>query len=765
MIGRRILRNQLAAAVAWVLCASATVAWGQVHHARPWAANVVVPQALSATASRGAAIRVSEVNVGVVVVEQVATTTMDISLVNTTSARQMAEIVMPVPDGAAERTFAFQGSSSESSAELLDKDAARQTFQSIVRKMKDPALMELAGYNLIRTSVFPVEPNGEQKVRLTYEHLLTAEGNRVDYELPRSQSVSYDTQWKIAVRIKARRPIATVYSPSHNIETSRTGDNVVAVKLSEMSEKEPGSFRVSYLMEEGPVSGSLMAFPDDTGKGGYFLLLASVGKPNRDGTDKEALRRELTLVLDRSGSMSGEKFEQARTAALQVLEGLEPGEEFNVITYSDSIDLFAEKPVTKDEKTMAAAREYLAGITARGGTNIHDALLEALRPEPAKDALSIVLFLTDGLPTVGQTSEVAIREAVEKNNPHERRVFTFGVGVDVNTPLLDKLARETRATSTFVLPGEDIELKVARVFKGLDGPVLAGAKLATVDEHGEPQHGRVSELLPGVLPDFFADDQLVLLGRYTGSEPLHFALSGNYLGRERRFQLDFPLDGATRRNAFVPRLWASRKIAMLTDEIRDMGAADVSAEAAKSNPRLKELIDSIVALSTEFGILTEYTAFLALEGTDLNDRDDVLAEARRNFEGRAIGTRTGYGSANQELNNSYQRVQGCVNLTNGYWNAEMQRVAITTVQQVSDHALYRRGGRWVDSRFAADEKVEPSRTVDFGSPEFFRLVERLAGEGRQTCAALEGEILIQVDGKPVLIRGAALPTTEETVQQ
>ncbi len=151
-------------------------------------------------------------------------------------------------------------------------------------------------------------------------------------------------------------------------------------------------------------------------------------------------------------------------------------------------------------------------MTARGGTNIHDALLESLRPAPAEGTLPIVLFMTDGLPTIGQTSEASIRDLARQHNPHHKRIFSFGVGVDVNTPLLEKIAYENRGFTTFILPAEDVEVKVGRVFDRLKGPVLADPEL-TIGGDG-PR--RVSALIPDRLPDLFEGDQIVLLGQYRG---------------------------------------------------------------------------------------------------------------------------------------------------------------------------------------------------------------------------------------------------------
>ncbi len=729
--------------------ATGGTARSQSFSARPWSSNVIVPQSRAYSLGRTPALRISGVTVGVVVHEQVATTMMEIKLHNPGGTRQEAELLVPVPDGAVVRGFTFQGAGTEPSARLLPREEGRETYDRIVAQAKDPALLEFAGFNLVRSSVFPVEPGGTQAVRLTYEHLLKADGDRVDYVLPRSESIEYDVPWKVAVKITSTSAITAVYSPSHPIRSARPVAKEAAV---EASGDAPGPFRLSFLRERADVSASLFAYPDPKVGGGYFLLLAGL-PPRKISDEAKALRREVTLVIDRSGSMRGEKLKQVREAALQVLAGLDEGESFNVILYNEAVEPFSPKPVRKSRSSMKDATEFLEGMTARGGTNIHDALLESLRQPPGEGTLPIVLFMTDGLPTVGQTSEASIRELGRKGNPHNRRVFTFGVGVDVNTPLLEKIAYESRATTTFVLPSEDVEVKVADVFKRLRGPVLADPNL-TVNEDERRVHAR--ELIPGRIPDVFEGDQIVLLGQYKGDEPLEFTLRGNYRGTARVFKFRLGLDNATTRNGFVPRLWASRKIGMLVDAIREQGGSSgVVSYQAKKTPSAanKELVDEIVRLSTEFGILTEYTSFLALEGTDFSRKDKVFSEAQNRLRDRAMYTRSGLSSVNQDVNNQIQKAMTCVNPRNEYLDSSMNKVATTTVQQVCDLAFYKRGTRWVDSRLvgnATEQHVE--KVITFGSEEFRDLAAKLAREGRQGSIALRGDILMLVDGKPVLIK-------------
>ncbi|NLX04174.1 MAG: VWA domain-containing protein [Phycisphaerae bacterium] len=747
--------------IAWACMVAGMVLSGfagqtQAQTARPpvWRAdNILVPQTRHAVVSATQptpSIRVTTVDARIEIIDQVAATTLTLSLKNDSPRREEAELLVPIPADATVRGLAFQGPAPEATVEILPRDEARRIYESLVAQIRDPALLELAGHNLIRSSVFPVEPHGDQKIRLTYEQVLQAEDNRVDYLLPRSEALDYQVPWTIALTIRSKRPLSTAYSPSHDIEIKSQSTNHIEAKLS-AERLQPGPFRLSYLLADGEISASMLCYPDPKIGGGYFLLLAGLPASVQHQADNHAIKREITLVIDRSGSMNGCKIEQVKEAALQIISGLAEGERFNLLTYQNTVDAFAKQAIPKTSENEAAARRYIDGITAIGGTNIHDALIEALRPEPAEGMLPIVLFLTDGLPTVGTTSERAIRELATAGNSHRRRVFTFGVGVDVNAPLLEAIADRTRARSSFVLPNQDVEVQVGRVFRQLWGPLLADTTLDIVKPDGGEALGRTRDLLPAQPPDLFAGDQLILLGKYIGDEPVTFLLGGNVAGESKSFKFTFDFDHATTRNGFVPRLWASRKIAELIDAVRQLGADNPTAS---DDPKVKELVDQIVALSTEFGILTEYTAFLAREGTDLYSAPAVTAEALDNLQLRAVRQRSGMGAVNQELNLARQKSQKTLRYDNAFIDRQLNRVAVADVQQVNDVALYRRGKNWVDSRVAAKaQQPQPQRTIRFASDEFFDLAQQLADENRQGAIALHGDILLEIDGQTVLVQG------------
>jgi len=721
--------------------------------------------------SRVSPVEISDVHASISIDGQIATTVLELTISNPGHTQQEAKLVLPVADGVVVRSLQYDGVGTDIAAEVLRKEDARRIYDGIVNSMKDPALVEFVGYNLVQTSAFPIAPGKSQKLSLTLEQVLTADGNRIDYVLPRSESLAQSKAWTIDTKITAKTPIGTVFSPSHDVSIERPNPNAgpyanphaspnaapTTIRVNNTA-RDQGAFRLSYMLEDETAQGltaTVFAYPDASagggdGKGGYFMLLGSLNDSKAISTPT---KREVVLVFDRSGSMRGEKFSQAKAAAEQVLAGLDEGEAFNIIDYSDSISSFADKPVVKSRETLAAAKRYLASLESNGGTNINDALLEAMRANPVSGMMPMVLFLTDGIPTVGERAEVAIREAVKTANAHERRIFTFGVGVDVNVPLLATLAESSRGATTIIMPNEDVEVQVSRVFRRLKGPVLGFPSFGIVGSDMGTR--RLANLMPKSMPDVFEGDQILVFGEYRGDTPMVLKLSGQAVtgntGDTREYQVRFDPANASVRNGFVPRLWASRKVTTLIDEVRQAGAKGVAA----TDPEMKEIIDEIVRLSTKYGILTEYTAFLATDQPNLADaagqaaaRNDVMASLQE----RAVECRTGAGSVNQQRDMDAK--QAAVNAPRSAWyfDKEMKKVEIDTVMNIANCTLYFRNNRWVDSRLLAKEGEKPARTIVLGTPEFTELAHRLATRGEQASLSFSEDALLEIDGEAVLIK-------------
>jgi Ca-activated chloride channel family protein len=747
------MRTPTLSLVSLILAASIAVGAAPQEARREWSSNVIVPQsgAFHVDAS-AAAVQVQRVRANIEIVDGLATTTLDVVVANTSGRDAQAELLLPVPDGAVVCGFDFEGSGPKPSATLLPRSEARATYDSIVARLKDPALLEFAGDAVVRSSVFPVASGRTQTVRVRYEQLLPSSGGRWDYELPRSESLAARVPWEVALDVRSTRAIADVYSPTHDL--LRVGCDAKHVQLRAHSgvALQPGALRVCVLLAQGAVTTTLFTSANTDGPGGWFLLLAGLGElPSNVALPP----REVTLVIDRSGSMAGEKFDQAKSAARQVLEGLAFGEAVQIIDYSRDVERFAPAAVVKTRESLPALRAYLDGLTVGGGTNLDGALAAALSMPPTAGALPVVLFLTDGLPTDGETRETEIRRRIEAENPHKRRVFTFGVGNDVNAPLLDSLAVASRARATYVRPTEDIERAVGGVFEALSGPFLTDLAFRVMQADGSESTRLVRELYPQVLPDLYRGDRLVLVGRYLDAAPVRFEITGAHAGATSKWTLEHDFADARPRNGFVRRLWAMRRIAALEDELRRAGADPRALASLRGDARFGEIVKEMLALATRFGVLTDSTAFLALEGTALGNGDELLAAA--SHHGYANATcRTGIQGIAAQQNVDINREQTWLNVDNVLYDANGALLANPTVQTVQGRTFFRRGSRWVDGSLAlATGELAPDRVVVFGSPEHAQLVEALRATGCVGQASLQGEILLRHGAETVLIQPAA----------
>lgn len=741
-------------------------------------------------------VEVKSVDARVLILGETARTTLAVTLFNPSARMARCELAVPVPADAAISAFQLDGLEGDPPARLLPRDEARKAFEEIVRRMIDPGLLEFAGSGLIRSSVFPVPPNGEQTFRITYEHPVRGVGDEIGYTLPRSGAMGAGPDWTVEVRIEASSPIVSVFSPSHAIEFAIDQDGAATLKGATL--REPGPFRFVALRkrsasENGP-SMSLFTYPDpESVDAGFFMLVMAAG-----GREPGAatLPREVTIVLDRSGSMQGEKFEQATRAALQVIRALAPEERFRIIDYASDVATSGE-PLNATPEAVQGAADRLGRLRAVGGTNINEALMEAIRPDPTPGMLPIVLFLTDGLPTVGVTAEKTIRENILRANARgdagARRLFTFGVGHDVNVPLLTDLARESRAVAEFVEPREDVEAAVGRVFDRLHGPVLADLRLrAASDMHAEP----IGDQFPRQLGDLYEDQRLVVLGRYHAtSGGYDLVLTGRTGDGERAGRIALDPADASPANSHIARLWAQQKVTWLIDEIRSAGADPrvQALDSLRDDSKLKEVIDEIVMLSTKYGILTEYTAFLATEEGvlaagqspefDLNALFQgantvraggggvALGEAQRLRRdavaaGRPMSVADNYEIAARAADQANDSARGGVS----YFSAPPAHAAIgldtaqgtrgMTLQQIGPDTLYRQGTRWVDAgvirqdqaRAENEVKPEPDETIPFGTDRYFEIAARLAEQDRQGLISVPGEVEIALDGKRILIQ-------------
>jgi Ca-activated chloride channel family protein len=377
---------------------------------------------------------------------------------------------------------------------------------------------------------------------------------------------------------------------------------------------------------------------------------------------------------------------------------------------------------------------------AAGGTHIEGALRAALQAPTTTDMPRVVAFLTDGRPTMGETDPEKILSMVQGlNRDHSVRIFVLGVGVDVNTVMLDRLALANKGVPAFVRPRENAEMKVSSLYDKIRYPVLTDVRFAA-------RGMKSSEHLPAAVPDLFRGSELVLSGRYGQGGPTEVVLSGRdgAIEREYHYTLAAARRGAGLRSDFPARVWATRRIAELLDQIRLHKRRDA------------ELVNEIVRLSTKFGILTEYTSFLADE-TGVSHFEYTLNSRRtlKNLNalaGRVVGGAGLAQSANQVLRRGAVRAPspaaGYYLATSG--DRDVRRIDLRGVRLVANRTFYYRGPGmgWVDVEVPDAQK--PEETVTRWSPRFFELL-RSTTALENTRLSQSGPLLLKIQGRVIRI--------------
>jgi Ca-activated chloride channel family protein len=532
--------------------------------------------------------------VNVAIEDQVAVTNVEQAFRNHTDRPLEATYVFPVPRGASVNKFTMLVDGKEVAGEMVEASKARQIYTDIVRRTQDPGLLEYMGHNLVRLRVFPISPKSDQKITLRFSAIIPQDAGVVEYVYPlKTDGKSTQTlqDFSIKTTIKSSQlSLLNVYSPTHAINVKRNGDRSAEVVFERDQAMLDKDFQLFYALGSAEVGLTPITFKPLSTEDGYFLFLIS---PQLDASKVHVVPRDLVLVLDTSGSMAGVKMDQAKKALRYCLENLNPQDRFAVLNFSTTVGKYREALVDSSKEQVEHAKRWVNQLRASGGTAIDDALQSALlyRADDPDRTFTIVFF-TDGLPTIGETNPEKILQRFAAKHTANTRVFTFGVGDDVNAAMLDRLADETRAVSTYVRPAEDIEVKAASLYTKVSHPVLTNLRLATGD------NVRISEVYPPQLPDLFHGGQLVVLGRYSGQGSAAIRLTGT-VGRETRefvYEINLASKSGEERD-FIEHLWARRKVGYLLDQIR-------------ANGEKKELLDEVTALAKKYGIATPYTSYL-----------------------------------------------------------------------------------------------------------------------------------------------------------
>lgn len=547
-------------------------------------------------------------DVRVEIKDQVAVTHVDQVFRNDNPWTVEGTYIFPIPVDAAVNDFTLWIDGELVEGKVLSREEARGIYEDIVRSMRDPALLEYVDRGAVQASIFPIAPGEERRIELEYTQVLTADNGLVHYSYPLNTEKFSEAPLErvvISVEIDSRIPIKAVYSPSHEVDVTRPDDRHALVGYENSFVKPDTDFELYFSVAPGEIGVNLVSYrdPESDDPDGFFLLMAA---PNIEQATDQVIPKDVIFVLDRSGSMDGEKFRQAQAALHYVLDHLNPYDRFNIISFSTSTQVFAAEMQGVEDRQ--AAGRWVDSLSAVGSTDINRALLEALNLA-SRERPTILIFLTDGLPTEGVTDPESILANARRAMRETVRLFPFGVGYDVDTFLLDSMALENRGTTSYVTPGQAIDESVSSFFAKVSLPVLTDLSL----DFGEVT---AFDLYPNPLPDLFAGGQMILLGRYRSAGVETIQLEGFIDGAQQVF--DYP--GQRFRSSggaeFLPRLWATRKIGALLNEIRLSGPDE-------------ETVAQIVRLSIRYGIVTPYTSYLVTEPMALgaDAQEGIAAQA------------------------------------------------------------------------------------------------------------------------------------------
>ncbi len=660
-------------------------------------------------------------NVDVKIDGQSAVTKIDQSFYNPSQYQLEGFYIFPIPKGAVINNFTMIIDGKETKAELLDSEKARKIYEDIVRQMRDPALLEYSEQNIFKLRIFPIEPRSEKKISISYTQVLESDNSLFEYVYPlNTEKFSAKPLKNVSVKIdlKSVEKLKNIYCPTHEVDIANKSDNHSIISYEDENVKPDIDFKLYFSTNSSSVGLSLLSY--QTGNNdGYFLLSAS---PSIEIDKSNIENKDITFILDVSGSMSGEKLEQAKKALLYCVNNLNVNDHFNIIKFSTEAFSLFESLEKADKQNINEAKRFIDDLKAIGGTNIEEAFSLAFKNYKESNRPHFIVFLTDGKPTIGEMNDEKLVKRILNTNKNNSRIFTFGIGDEINTHLLDKLTDATKAWRTYVNNDEDIEIKVSNFYDKIQSPVLSDLKLGF-------DNVEVYQTYPKDLPDLFKGSNLIVFGRFKGNGNVKVTLTGNLNGQRKEFSLNEKLVNDNDKYNFIPPLWASRRIGHLLDLIR-------------LNGEDKELVEEITSLAREHGIITPYTSYLIMEDEDIRIRGGRLVdglqtlpprpELKKENEADFFRMKDKSGRGSVEVSEEFQSLSSASNYKQtqqgnermSYTDSEGNRRNLTQqVKNVLGRAVYQQDKFWVDSELQNQSSVKKVR-VQFNSDEYFKLLNK-----------------------------------------
>jgi len=678
--------------------------------------------------------------------------------------------MFPVPQGAKIEKFEMEVNGKMTEAELLDAKKAKQIYEKIVREARDPALMEYSDHGMFKIRIFPIEPGKEKNIKIKYTEILKKDGRITSYHYAMRAEKFLSVPVKdvsLKITVESDKELKSIYSPSHQIDVNREGKKRAVIGYEEENLIPDTNFELLIATDSqkgSPIGFDFLTHNDKESGQGYYTMLLSPGS----WENKKAVPRDIIFAIDTSGSMRVKKLDQAKAALDFCIDKLNPEDRFEIIRYSTETETLFNKLRTAKKQQTKEAKEFVEELKAGGGTAIEEALvlaIETVSKQENKESIrpTQIIFITDGRPTIGETRTNKIIDRLVKKKQEIKgnmRIFSFGIGTDINTKLLDLISQKTKASTEYVLPEENIEHKVSRFYEKVSQPVMANISIKIGD------NVRLNEQHPNNLPDLFKGDQLVIFGRYKTKKKgtdnnIKFELDGNIAGEKVKLKFETKIEKKSK-NSFIPKLWATRRVGYLLEEIRLHGEN-------------KELKDEVVALSRKWGIVTPYTSYLIIE--DEESRGIPVARqsmgkriASRNANSvRTIKSQNGSAEGQFQRNLEKQRFRGFAESDSGSGAVAAARASeqlkkatqskafkdaykesqygnqISFEQQatrtIAGKTFFQNEGSWIDS-LVPEQKERVAKRLTFGSKEYFELLNQDANTAKWLSVAVNMQIII-----------------------
>ncbi len=639
------------------------------------------------------------------------------------------ELFFPLPNDGVVQNFMMMVNGEEVPGELMKKEDAQQIYQSIVSRKKDPALMQYAGYGLFKTSVFPIAIGQEREISVTYTQLCKKKNNSIGFSYPLgTQKFSKKALEKVSfhANIQSNKEINNIYSPLYSVSVNQSTKNYAEINFEALNSLPENDFKFFYTLEDSDVGAAVLSYKPDKNEDGYFMLMAS---PSIELNTESVSKKNIVFVLDKSGSMGGKKIEQSKKALSFVMKNLNIGDQFNIITYDDRVQLYKNENQTYGQIEKNEALHYVSTISSGGGTNINDALTKAMKLFTNSSNPNYIIFLTDGLATSGEKNEMKIAQNVLNANANNARIFSFGVGNDVNARLLERLSSLNGGLTSYVKPYEDIENSVSELYNNISSPVMTDISIRF-------NNTDVRTTYPEKLPDLFSGSQLVWVGKYNRPGNSTLTITGKIEGKVKTFNydIDFESEKDLGVNNYIEKIWASRRVGFLIDQI-DL------------NGKQKEWVDELVTLSKKHGILTPYTAYLAKEEMFAVEQDFLIQESVQELEmlDVVVGEQANVlRTQKNKMARSPSIIADGYAESISYDNEAGMSVEVNNIRKIGSKTFYLHKNLWVESTISEKEIVTAINIKKF-SPEYFKISDSQSAK-KNTYLSDKEEVVVRLNG-------------------